>query len=339
MEKMLKSFVLIIVFCTLISLFSGCKLSVPDDKTEDTLTAKENDTVPLNLSNGKIKYTDVAANTSKIKNTDIKLAIRIISGSEITTCTYYIKTMQGENGKPTFYVSYILDGVCIENCYSEGVMTKIKDGAFSESNYCSEEEFWSEIIFVDLASIITDKFNPAETVTTGQKTLFTLNYKPENVIDLLNGMISEKSAIESAELLLVADNISLLPAYASLSVELSDNTLISVETTYMALNDDVRLTLPVCDGAVSVVGDNGAAELFQFTSKEDRIYYDSKTGVAKWPAQVINYTNKTQFLFRIEKGVLDIMIMELMTISLLKKYEYLFAIWFILVTAIPIFLA
>lgn len=35
-------------------------------------------------------------------------------------------------------------------------------------------------------------------------------------------------------------------------------------------------------------------------------YYDSKTGVAKWPAQVINYTNKTQFLFRIEKGVLDI---------------------------------
>ncbi len=34
-------------------------------------------------------------------------------------------------------------------------------------------------------------------------------------------------------------------------------------------------------------------------------YYDEK-GVAVWPAQVINYTNKTQFLFRIEKGVLDI---------------------------------
>lgn len=34
-------------------------------------------------------------------------------------------------------------------------------------------------------------------------------------------------------------------------------------------------------------------------------YYDKK-GVAKWPAQVVNYTNKTQFLFRIEKGVLDI---------------------------------
>ena len=34
-------------------------------------------------------------------------------------------------------------------------------------------------------------------------------------------------------------------------------------------------------------------------------YYDEK-GIAVWPAQVVNYTNKTQFLFRIEKGVLDI---------------------------------
>ena len=34
-------------------------------------------------------------------------------------------------------------------------------------------------------------------------------------------------------------------------------------------------------------------------------YYD-KDGVAQWPAQVINYTSKTQFLFRIEKGTLDI---------------------------------
>lgn len=34
-------------------------------------------------------------------------------------------------------------------------------------------------------------------------------------------------------------------------------------------------------------------------------YYD-EDNVAVWPAQVVNYTNKTQFLFRIEKGVLDI---------------------------------
>lgn len=33
--------------------------------------------------------------------------------------------------------------------------------------------------------------------------------------------------------------------------------------------------------------------------------FDDK-GVAIWPAQAINYTNKTQFLFRIQKGVLDI---------------------------------
>lgn len=34
-------------------------------------------------------------------------------------------------------------------------------------------------------------------------------------------------------------------------------------------------------------------------------FYNEK-GVPVWPAQVVNYTNKTQFLFRIEKGVLDI---------------------------------
>lgn len=35
-------------------------------------------------------------------------------------------------------------------------------------------------------------------------------------------------------------------------------------------------------------------------------FYYNERGVAKWPAQIVNYTNKTQFLFRIEKGVLDV---------------------------------
>lgn len=35
-------------------------------------------------------------------------------------------------------------------------------------------------------------------------------------------------------------------------------------------------------------------------------FYFNERGVAKWPAQVVNYTSKTQFLFRIEKGVLDV---------------------------------
>ena len=42
----------------------------------------------------------------------------------------------------------------------------------------------------------------------------------------------------------------------------------------------------------------------------DKIYASSfcydEDGVAVWPAQVINFTNKTQFLFRISKGVLGI---------------------------------
>ena len=46
---------------------------------------------------------------------------------------------------------------------------------------------------------------------------------------------------------------------------------------------------------------NGAFEKIYASS-----FYFNERGVAKWPAQVVNYTNKTQFLFRIEKGILDI---------------------------------
>ena len=35
-------------------------------------------------------------------------------------------------------------------------------------------------------------------------------------------------------------------------------------------------------------------------------FYFNSNGVAKSPAQAVNYINKTQFLFRIEKGVIDI---------------------------------
>lgn len=49
------------------------------------------------------------------------------------------------------------------------------------------------------------------------------------------------------------------------------------------------------------VAKNGAFEKIYASS----FYYD-KDGVALWPAQVINYTNKTQFLFRISKGILNI---------------------------------
>lgn len=35
-----------------------------------------------------------------------------------------------------------------------------------------------------------------------------------------------------------------------------------------------------------------------------RYYYDEE-GHAKWPARIVNYTTKTQYIFRINKGVLD----------------------------------
>ncbi len=35
-------------------------------------------------------------------------------------------------------------------------------------------------------------------------------------------------------------------------------------------------------------------------------FYFNEKGVAKWPAQAVNFTNKTQFLFRISKGTTDV---------------------------------
>ena len=60
---------------------------------------------------------------------------------------------------------------------------------------------------------------------------------------------------------------------------------------------------------------SGLKEMIEGTSVAqagafEKIYASSfmfdEKGVPIWPAQVINYTNKTQFLFRIEKGVLDV---------------------------------
>ena len=49
------------------------------------------------------------------------------------------------------------------------------------------------------------------------------------------------------------------------------------------------------------IAKNGAFEKIYASS-----FYFDDNGIAKWPAQAVNYTNKTQFLFRIEKGFLDI---------------------------------
>lgn len=58
---------------------------------------------------------------------------------------------------------------------------------------------------------------------------------------------------------------------------------------------------------------SGLKEMIEGTAiaeKFEKIYassfYYDEAGVAVWPAQAINYTNKTQFLFRIKKGVLDV---------------------------------
>jgi 2-hydroxy-3-keto-5-methylthiopentenyl-1-phosphate phosphatase len=50
----------------------------------------------------------------------------------------------------------------------------------------------------------------------------------------------------------------------------------------------------------------GTAVAGEFEKIYASSFYYNERGIAVWPAQVINYTNKTQFLFRISKGVLEV---------------------------------
>lgn len=62
----------------------------------------------------------------------------------------------------------------------------------------------------------------------------------------------------------------------------------------------------ISSGLKEMIEGTAMAQNHEFKKIYASSFYFNKKGVAKWPAQAINYTNKTQFLFRIEKGVLDI---------------------------------
>ncbi len=62
----------------------------------------------------------------------------------------------------------------------------------------------------------------------------------------------------------------------------------------------------ISSGLKEMIEGTSVAQSGAFTKIYASSFYFNARGVAKWPAQVVNYTNKTQFLFRIEKGVLDV---------------------------------
>lgn len=59
----------------------------------------------------------------------------------------------------------------------------------------------------------------------------------------------------------------------------------------------------ISSGLKEIIEGTPIAEAFEKIYANYFLY--DENGVAEWPAQVVNYTSKTQFLFRIEKGVLD----------------------------------
>lgn len=62
----------------------------------------------------------------------------------------------------------------------------------------------------------------------------------------------------------------------------------------------------ISSGLKEMIEGTGVAQKGAFEKIYASSFFYNDRGVAVWPAQVVNYTNKTQFLFRIEKGTLDI---------------------------------
>lgn len=83
-----------------------------------------------------------------------------------------------------------------------------------------------------------------------------------------------------------------------------------VETWFDRVNEEGRkygLTVEhyiISSGIKDMI--EGTAIGKQFKAIYANTFYYNKGGSAVWPAMVINFTNKTQFLFRIEKGALDV---------------------------------
>lgn len=59
----------------------------------------------------------------------------------------------------------------------------------------------------------------------------------------------------------------------------------------------------ISSGSKEIIEGSAIAKNFKRIYASSYLY--TTDGVAEWPAQAINYTNKTQFIFRIAKGFLE----------------------------------
>ena len=83
-----------------------------------------------------------------------------------------------------------------------------------------------------------------------------------------------------------------------------------VRTWFDRINDYCREYGLICEhyiissGLKEIIEGTEIADHFKEIYAAEFMYGDN--GLAKWPAMAVNYTSKTQFLYRINKGVLDV---------------------------------
>ena len=152
------------------------------------------------------------------------------------------------------------------------------------------------------------------------------NIQEYNFIPALN--MTSKEFWEEAEKIKIANNMEGVLAYMYLMLKKAEEKNISVKksafveygksvTFYPGVEDwfdrinnyGAALGLNIHHYIVS----SGIKEMIEGTSIKDkfeRIYACSflynVDDIAKWPAVCVNYTNKTQFLFRINKGIFEV---------------------------------
>ena len=73
---------------------------------------------------------------------------------------------------------------------------------------------------------------------------------------------------------------------------------------FAEINDVIVEHYIISSGIKEMIEGNVISKFF--TKIYASSFYYNKRGIAIWPAQVVNFTNKTQFLFRISKGTLDV---------------------------------
>lgn len=137
--------------------------------------------------------------------------------------------------------------------------------------------------------------------------------------DVFWGKVSELAKANEADEILVYMNLMIEEArHAHARATRSDfydrgktiELFLGLDSWFDRINEYARQQDLIAEHYIISSGNKELIEGTSIANKFKKIYASTfwfdENDVAKWPALAVNYTNKTQFLFRINKGALDV---------------------------------